>query len=445
MHAAAAARPKHSTATCLGPELATPAPSTQCARFHPLDRFEPGMRSCRAQLARHAERRRKVRSQAASLPAGRPATPAATAAVDAASGSSGSLPVQALLPQPQPAALPGIAAAAAAAVGAAAAPPPQMPIHPGPLPAADLGAKPAGSPPASHVRAALAGEQAQHSGSSSGSARTSQPSTAAPATGVADALDALAAAAEQQAVRASQLRQGQQHQGSKKRRRLAAAEQQPKEERREPEQPGLHGKAMPVPPEVLAILQAGVQPARQAPQGSPSSAFLRWPQSAAAGALAPPPMHAAIPAAPLLLHPAASPGEAAAHVTQPLQTLQCLLLSSGAATLPSLAAHSHAAPLPPLAPQVPQPSYAQAALLAALASQQHQQREQQRQAAEQQQQVVQLLRQLAAHQQQPPTLLEQLAALFKQQQLVASLQQPAEPAVMQAAVQVLLQGLIGKP
>ncbi|KAL4451473.1 hypothetical protein ABPG75_007135 [Micractinium tetrahymenae] len=37
----------------------------QCGRFHLLDKFAPGMHSCREQLARHAERRRRVRALAA--------------------------------------------------------------------------------------------------------------------------------------------------------------------------------------------------------------------------------------------------------------------------------------------------------------------------------------------------------------------------------------------
>ncbi|KAI7846279.1 hypothetical protein COHA_000207 [Chlorella ohadii] len=36
----------------------------QCGRFHELDAFDPGMRSCRQQLARHAERRRRARAAA---------------------------------------------------------------------------------------------------------------------------------------------------------------------------------------------------------------------------------------------------------------------------------------------------------------------------------------------------------------------------------------------
>lgn len=44
----------------------------QCGRFHTLDRFAPGMHSCREQLARHAERRRRARSLAAAgVPTGR--------------------------------------------------------------------------------------------------------------------------------------------------------------------------------------------------------------------------------------------------------------------------------------------------------------------------------------------------------------------------------------
>ncbi|PRW20503.1 squamosa promoter-binding 16 [Chlorella sorokiniana] len=50
----------------------------QCGRFHPLDAFAPGMRSCRKQLAKHAERRRRGRELAAQ---------AAAAAAAAAGGS----------------------------------------------------------------------------------------------------------------------------------------------------------------------------------------------------------------------------------------------------------------------------------------------------------------------------------------------------------------------
>ncbi|KAL4433435.1 hypothetical protein ABPG77_010288 [Micractinium sp. CCAP 211/92] len=39
----------------------------QCAKFHPVEEFEPGLRSCRAQLARHAARRRKNRTAQAVL------------------------------------------------------------------------------------------------------------------------------------------------------------------------------------------------------------------------------------------------------------------------------------------------------------------------------------------------------------------------------------------
>lgn len=37
----------------------------QCGRFHPLDAFSGSMRSCRKQLAKHAERRRRSRELAA--------------------------------------------------------------------------------------------------------------------------------------------------------------------------------------------------------------------------------------------------------------------------------------------------------------------------------------------------------------------------------------------
>lgn len=42
----------------------------QCGRFHALDRFAPGLHSCREQLARHAERRRRTRALAAARKAG---------------------------------------------------------------------------------------------------------------------------------------------------------------------------------------------------------------------------------------------------------------------------------------------------------------------------------------------------------------------------------------
>ncbi len=42
----------------------------QCGRFHLLDRFAPGLHSCREQLARHAERRRRTRALAAARKAG---------------------------------------------------------------------------------------------------------------------------------------------------------------------------------------------------------------------------------------------------------------------------------------------------------------------------------------------------------------------------------------
>ncbi|KAL4424553.1 hypothetical protein ABPG77_010133 [Micractinium sp. CCAP 211/92] len=42
----------------------------QCGRFHVLDRFAPGLHSCREQLARHAERRRRTHALAAARKAG---------------------------------------------------------------------------------------------------------------------------------------------------------------------------------------------------------------------------------------------------------------------------------------------------------------------------------------------------------------------------------------
>lgn len=53
----------------------------QCGRFHDLDLFAPGMRSCRQQLARHAERRRRGRAMAAAAATSSgTATPPAVAA-----------------------------------------------------------------------------------------------------------------------------------------------------------------------------------------------------------------------------------------------------------------------------------------------------------------------------------------------------------------------------
>ncbi len=56
-------------------------PVPQCGRFHPLDAFAPGMRSCRKQLAKHAERRRRGRELAAQA--------AAAAAAAAGGGKPG--------------------------------------------------------------------------------------------------------------------------------------------------------------------------------------------------------------------------------------------------------------------------------------------------------------------------------------------------------------------
>ena len=76
------------------PALNTPSTSllplgracVQCGRFHELPEFEQGMRSCKKQLARHAERRRQGRERAA----------AARAAARAAQATGGAAPVPAL-------------------------------------------------------------------------------------------------------------------------------------------------------------------------------------------------------------------------------------------------------------------------------------------------------------------------------------------------------------
>lgn len=60
-------------------------PSCRCGRFHPLDAFEPHLRSCRQQLARHAARRRERRRLAAAAKA-MLSTPAAGAAQQASAG-----------------------------------------------------------------------------------------------------------------------------------------------------------------------------------------------------------------------------------------------------------------------------------------------------------------------------------------------------------------------
>ncbi|KAL4852680.1 N-acetylserotonin O-methyltransferase-like protein [Chlorella vulgaris] len=57
--------PEHATATSVMLDGIVQRFCQQCGRFHPMDRFSPGMRSCRHQLARHAERRRKRRAEAA--------------------------------------------------------------------------------------------------------------------------------------------------------------------------------------------------------------------------------------------------------------------------------------------------------------------------------------------------------------------------------------------
>lgn len=62
--------PSHLTST---PPLLFPLPCPallQCGRFHPLDSFDGDMRSCRRQLARHAERRRAARAAAAAAKRG---------------------------------------------------------------------------------------------------------------------------------------------------------------------------------------------------------------------------------------------------------------------------------------------------------------------------------------------------------------------------------------
>lgn len=51
-------------------ELSYTSPTPcRCGRFHPLEAFEPSLRSCRQQLARHAARRRERRRQAAAAKA----------------------------------------------------------------------------------------------------------------------------------------------------------------------------------------------------------------------------------------------------------------------------------------------------------------------------------------------------------------------------------------
>ncbi|PRW20830.1 Phosphatidylinositol 4-phosphate 5-kinase 2 isoform A [Chlorella sorokiniana] len=80
--------PEHATADVV---LNKGVPSRfcqQCGRFHPLEAFEPSLRSCRQQLARHAARRRERRRQAAAAKAGaRPeGEPAAAAPQQAGDG-----------------------------------------------------------------------------------------------------------------------------------------------------------------------------------------------------------------------------------------------------------------------------------------------------------------------------------------------------------------------
>ena len=58
-------------------------PSCRCGRFHPLDAFEPHLRSCRQQLARHAARRRERRRLAAAAKAAMLSVPAAGTAQQA--------------------------------------------------------------------------------------------------------------------------------------------------------------------------------------------------------------------------------------------------------------------------------------------------------------------------------------------------------------------------
>ncbi|EFN56093.1 hypothetical protein CHLNCDRAFT_145623 [Chlorella variabilis] len=71
----------------------------QCGRFHELERFAPSMRSCRQQLARHAERRRHRRAVAAAAKAAARTAPP--------SGAHLSAPGGAVMPAPPTAAAPG--------------------------------------------------------------------------------------------------------------------------------------------------------------------------------------------------------------------------------------------------------------------------------------------------------------------------------------------------
>lgn len=303
--------------------------------------------------------------------------------------------------------------------------------------------------PASRQPCAASPSSPTSRGRSKGSQRNSDGSASAGTAQLQDAplqahsaLEELAAAAGEAEARAGARRQGQQ-QGQGRH-----AEPAPKRQRLKPmAQPLSLPPAADSPPPAATPVgpQASARPTTQAQAACPP-----WPvpaqpcatlgDQAASCAVAAAPLSAATaqarrsafsvpdPRAPALAAACAAPPAAA---PPQLQLLQQLL---------SLAP----APAPPT-PVVPAPSAQAPGLLSALSSaigavlqvqqqaaeQQRQAAEQQRQAAEQQEGMLRLLFQLAA-----PTLPPQLLQL----------QQPSEPTKpLQAAVQLLLQGLAGSP
>ncbi len=171
----------HDCRPCRSTDLRScPAASLlQCGRFHPLDSFDGEMRSCRRQLARHAERRRAARAAAAAVR--RAATASPSSSQVAGSGGAAAATMQAAAGPASPEPSNAVAATAGTAAVAAAAPQQQAE------------AATSGQPQAQAVSQA----QAQASGSDSGSSSLSSPPTErcpSPTAG----LDALLAAAEEE-------------------------------------------------------------------------------------------------------------------------------------------------------------------------------------------------------------------------------------------------------
>lgn len=298
----------------------SPTRLLQCGRFHPLDSFDGEMRSCRRQLARHAERRRAARAAAAAARSAATSSPSSSHARDGGAEPLGPSPTWAAPASPLP------ADPAAAAV---TAPPQQL--------SADAAAFHQAQAGACDQPQAQALPQVQASGSDSGSSSLGCPSgeqRSSPSPG----LDALLAAAEEE--EAAEQEAAVERRAASKRRLAQPAEQEQEAKR------ALKRQASTGPPEdwfAPPLLAAWAAPSKPATPTPDAAAMSYLSQQASLPEMMLPPL-APLTLPPLALPPLAAPpppalppqvAAAAASLGASLQLLQQLPMQAGLAGLPA--------------------------------------------------------------------------------------------------------------